>query len=304
MLFVCTAIALAACDRNALLHAQQQARAAALFAAGDYTAAVQAAQQTQRSIEADHGSDHQSLVASLATEGMSRVKLGQYEAAEPVLLRALTIAEKQTNHNHAAVAHRHTDLVTLYSNWDRFDKAHEHFDLALRAAESITPRDPELLAALHNNIAAAFMRERRVVDAALSFKLALDLLKEAGHTDTSNYATTLMGLAIAQTMFKDYENADAAYTEALSILERTRGRAHPDTAICLQHYALMKHLKGDLAGAEAAYQRGLNILADALGRDHAAVTIAAGNLVSLYREMNRPADADAVEARFPAARKR
>jgi hypothetical protein len=105
-------------------------------------------------------------------------------------------------------------------------------------------------------------------------------------------------------MFKDYENADAAFTEALSILERTRGRAHPDTAICLQHYALMKHLKGDLAGAEAAYQRGLNILADALGRDHAAVTIAAGNLVSLYREMNRPADADAVEARFPAARKR
>jgi hypothetical protein len=66
----------------------------------------------------------------------------------------------------------------------------------------------------------------------------------------------------------------------------------------------MKHLQGDLTGAESAYRRALDILATALGRDHSAVTVTASNLISLYREMERPADADAIETRFPAARKR
>src|SRR6266700_1424162 len=206
----------------------------------------------------------------------------QYEQAEPLLQRALTIREKLLGSDHPDLATSLNNLALFYEKQGKYAQAEAFFQRTLAMRKKLLGPDHPGVATVLNNLATLYRVQGKYAQAETLFQRALEIRQRTlgvDHPDVAQSYNALAGLYRAQ---GKYAQAEPFYQRALAIYEQLLGPEHPYVASCLSNLALFYNDQGLYNQVEPLYQRALAICEKVLGSDHPQVAISLNNLATFY----------------------
>jgi len=225
------------------------------------------------------------------TLAQTYVKMGDYNAAEPHLARAVEIYRVQQGTEAPTYLTALVSLGTLKWCQGQDDKAAQHLVQALETRERVLgPEHPDTLAA---TIRLAWLH---TIDdeASNAMALAEEAYQTACRVLGKDHPVTLDAsacLAMKLVAHGQKTQAEAIAPEALEISRRILGQEHETTLVLMNTLVWMYDLQGQhkkaLAMAERAFESSHRIF-----RETNLVALhSAANLGSLYAQMGRPDEA-------------
>ncbi len=212
---------------------------------------------------------------------------GQYERAEPLLIRALSIQEQHLGASHLATVASLNNLADLYWLRGRYEQAEPLFLRALSIREQhLGAEHPDTAKSL-NNLALLYTEQGKYEQAEPLYLRALAIKEQHLGTEHPTTAKNLNNLGELYRLQGKYEQAEPLYLRALSIREQHLGASHPDTAKSLNNLALLYWQQGKYEQAEPLYLRALAIKEQHLGAEHPATATGLNNLALLYTEQGK-----------------
>jgi tetratricopeptide (TPR) repeat protein/transcriptional regulator with XRE-family HTH domain len=226
----------------------------------------------------------------------------QYQQAEPLYQRALSICEQMLGNEHPQVAFPLNGLADLYREQGQYEQAELLYQRALRLWEqTLGSQYPEIPSPL-NNLAILYQEQGR-------YKLAEQLLQRVLHFHEQKFgpehpeiASPLNNLAIIYCEQGQYGQAEPLLQRALHLDEQKFGKTHPEVAFSLTNLAELYMNQGRYEQAEALYQRALHIREQTLGSEHPQVAFPLNGLATLYREQGQYEQAELLYQRALAIR--
>jgi len=214
----------------------------------------------------------------LGSLGAQCAKAGHYDAAEPLLRKALAVQEEVLGREHPDTAMSLNNLAWLLNAKGESALAEPLYRQALAIREKVEgPEHPDTAMSLNN--LAELLRERGDYAAAEPlYRRALAIQEKILGPEHPDTATSLNNLALLLAAEGDYPAAEPLYRGALAIQEKTLGPEHPTTATSLTNLASVLAAKGDYAAAEPLYRRALAIREKVLGSEHADTATSLNNL--------------------------
>jgi CHAT domain-containing protein/Tfp pilus assembly protein PilF len=263
--------------------------------AGRWREAISPAQRSLMLRERALGPRHLAVAASLTRLAALHRARAAYGEAEPLLRRALEIAESAPAQSELAATLSELGLLHL----DRAELASAEPVLA-RALDlrekALGPAHVEVAAASHNM--AELRRVQGAFDkAAPLYARALEIREQALGPTHPDVAATLNGIACLHRDQGEYDKAEPLYRRALEIREQALGPAHPALARTLDDHGQLHRLLGAFDKAEALHARALQIGEAALGPMHPAVARSLSDLGNVHWYRGRFAKAEELHAR-------
>ncbi|MEQ1709867.1 MAG: CHAT domain-containing tetratricopeptide repeat protein [Hyphomicrobium sp.] len=185
-----------------------------------------------------HGSESVKVADMQSNLGLHYVRRKKYAEAEPLLLSALKIYEKQQK----PASHVLNNLGGLYLEQSRPEDPGSFFR---RKSEQ-----PQAMYGSEHHL-----EESRLEKAEIYFKKALEQRRTAYGDNSSSVAESLGNLAEVYSQQRRYDLAEQLQHQALAIRERLLGATHPDVNASLNGLAITALEKGDLATAEDYWRR-------------------------------------------------
>ncbi len=158
---------------------------------------------------------------------------GRYREAEPMLQRALAIAEQEFGANHPNMAGCLCNLAVLYQAQGKYAQAEPLYQRALAIdGQELGANHPQI-AVLLSNLAMLYYMQGKYAQAEPLYQKALAIQEQqlgAEHLDT---AISLNNLAMLYYMQGKYAQAEPLFQQVMAIQERQLGANHPYMANCL-----------------------------------------------------------------------
>ncbi|MEM6991969.1 MAG: serine/threonine-protein kinase [Myxococcota bacterium] len=279
---------------------RQLARARALRRAGQYDAALGAAQQ---GLESARSLDHApTLARALALVGTLLHDTGDASAAAEHCQDAVWIAGAANEDSIAAEAA--TSLVRVVGlSLARFDEGHvwaRHAEAAL----SRTPDHDAAYARLLNNVGLLLDEEDRTEEARSSFVRALAIVERVDGPTSLAAATILNNLGSLELTAADYDASIAWSRRALDIKVDLLGPDHPGVASTLNNIGIAQTRLGHFAEASEPLRRALAIRERSLAADHPLTATSLNNLGNAIDDLGQWDEALALHERALAMRER
>ena len=212
--------------------------------------------------------------------------------AEPLMRRALAIAEHSFVSDHPEVAIALNNLASLLHSTNRRVEAEPLMRRALAIAEhSFGPDHPNV--AIHlNNLATLLQDTHRRAEAEPLLRRALAIDEHSFGPDHPKVAIRLNNLATLLQDTNRRAEAEPLMHRALAIAEHSFGPDHLNVARYLNNLALLLQATNRRAEAEPLLRRALAIDEHSFGPDYPEVAIDLNNLALLLRATNRLAEAE------------
>jgi tetratricopeptide (TPR) repeat protein len=217
---------------------------------------------------------------------------GDYAQAEPLMRRALAIAEKSFGGEHPHVAAQLNNLAQLLVATNRLKEAEPLMRRALAIDKASFGSDHPTVARDLNNLAQFLQATNRLADAEPLYRRALAISEASLGPDHPNVAMYLNNLALLLQNTNRFAEAEPLYRRALAINEASLGPDHPKVARDLNNLAELLRATERIAEAEPLYRRALAISEASLGPDHPNVAICLQNLAVLLQVTNRLQEAE------------
>ncbi len=228
---------------------------------------------------------------------------GRYRDAEPLLQRALAIAEQELGANHPGTGGYLCNLAVLYQEQGKYEQAEPLLQRALAIAEQELGASHPNTAISLSNLAMLYYMQGKYAQVEPLYQRALAIQEQhlgAEHPDT---ATSLNNLAMLYYMQGKYAQEEPLFQRALAIQEQHLGANHPDTTASLNNLAVLYHDQSRYEEAEPLYQRALAIREQHLGAEHPEVATSLNNLADLYQEQGKYEEAEPLYLRALAIQK-
>jgi tetratricopeptide (TPR) repeat protein len=217
---------------------------------------------------------------------------GQFREAEPVMRRALAVAEQCYGTDHARVNVALGNLAHLLWATGRLAEAEPLMCRVLATYEQSYGKDHRDVAAALNNLALLLRDTNRLGEAEPLLRLALVIAERSSGRDHPNVAAALHNLASLLFSTDKPAEAEPLMRRALAVNELCYGQDHPDVAICVNDLAQLLKATDRLAEAEPLMRRALAIDEQSYGLDHPSVARDLNNLALLLLDTNRLAEAE------------
>ena len=215
-----------------------------------------------------------------------------YEAAEPLMRRALAIDEASNGPEHPRVAAGLNNLAQLLQATNRLKDAEPLMRRALAIDEaSYGPEHPRVAAQL-NNLAFLLQATNRLWDAEPLMRRALAIDEASYGPEHPDVATHLIILAALLQATNRLGDAEPLMRRALAIDEASYGPEHPNVARDLGNLAHLLKATNRLEAAEPLMRRALAIDEASYGPEHPSVAIRLNNLAALLQVTNRLGEAE------------
>ncbi len=209
----------------------------------------------------------------------------QYELAELLLKRALSICIHIFEPDHLDTASTLNDLGVLYLAQSKFQQAEPLLQQALDIRQNkLGTEHADTATSLHNR-AHLYYEQGYYPSAERMYQEALEIRRGTLQPSHPDIAQSLSNLAELYTVLGKYSQAELLYEEALSSQENSLGSEHPLVAKTLNNMALLYRSKGEYKKAEQYYQQALEIQEQVLGSEHPDAAETLNNLARLYRAM-------------------
>lgn len=214
--------------------------------------------------------------------------LGVFHTGDELIRQSLRLPVS----DEAVRARQYIALAASDHRAGNYDKAVDHFRIALAHAERLPDPNPPLVASIFAAMGDSKSQAGTYTDAEQDIRKALAIdLAQLGPRDPA-VARDLEALAFYQVAQKAYPKARANYERALEIRIASQGPAHPQVADDLDGLGAIAYLEGDSAAAEAYYKRGLQSDQVVLGPDHPELALTANNLARVMLERREFAAAE------------
>src|SRR6266704_2554145 len=216
----------------------------------------------------------------------------QYEQAEPLLQRALTIREKLLGSDHPDLATSLNNLALFYEKQGKYAQAEAFFQRTLALREKALGPDHADVPAILNNLAVIYRDQGKHTRAEMFFQRALAMRKKLLGPDHPGVATVLNNLAMLYRMQGKYAQAETLFQRALEIRQRTLGVNHPDVAQSCNALAGLYRAQRKYEQAEPLYQQALAIDEQVPGPVRPDLATTLNNLALLYQTLGKYALAE------------
>jgi len=205
----------------------------------------------------------------------------QYQQAEPLYQRALSICEQMPGGLHPQAVFPLNGLAHLYLDQGRYDQAESLYQRALPLWEEMFgPEHPDIPSPL-NDLGILYCEHGNYQQAELLLQRDLSLKEQVFGPDYPDLASPLNNLAIVFMVLGRYEQAEQLLQRALLIDEQAFGPEHPEVAYSLTNLADLYVEQGLLEQAEPLYRRALRNREQTLGQEHPQVAFPLEGLANL-----------------------
>ncbi|HEV7672171.1 MAG TPA: tetratricopeptide repeat protein [Thermoanaerobaculia bacterium] len=212
--------------------------------------------------------------------------------AEPLMRRALSIAEAIFGAGHPEVAIRLNNLALLLQSTNRLGEAEPLMRQALSIDEARFGADHPAVARKLNNLALLLQATNRLEEAEPLMRRALSIDESSFGADHPNIAIRLNNLAQLLKATNRLGEAEPLMRRALAIDEASFGADHPDVARDLNNLAALLKDTNHLGEAEPLMKRAVRIFESSLGENHPKVATALNNLAQLLKATSRFGEAE------------
>ena len=229
--------------------------------------------------------------------GVYLEEIAEFDKAETLYRRSLSIREASLGPDHPAVARSLNNLAHLLSDTNRKSEAEPLYRRSLRMREaSLGPDHPDVAQSL-NNLALLLSDTNRKSEAEPLYRRALSIGEASFGPDHPDVAESLNNLASLLSSTNRKREAEPLYRRSLSILEAFLGSDHPHVAIGTNNLAHLLSYTDRKREAEPLYRRSLSILEASLGSDHPHVAQSLNNLAHLLSYTDRKSEAEPMHRR-------
>jgi len=229
---------------------------------------------------------------------------GEYDAAEPLLNRALAIVERVLGPDDVAVADALENLGILYDRRGRYeDEAVLHLRVVAIREQRLGTNHPDVATSL-NNLALVYERLERYDDAISLYQRALAIDEQVPDMHPNVIATTLNNLANVYYRMGRLSEAEPLHVRALAMREASLGSEHPDIVQSLTNLARTYGGQRRYRDAMPLNLRAVAIGERVLGPEHPVVGFSLHNLAALYVAQERLEEAESLYARALALREK
>jgi tetratricopeptide (TPR) repeat protein len=224
--------------------------------------------------------------------GVLLEKKSLWEAAEPLMRRALALHEQRHGPAHPDVAVHLNNLGQLLQATNRLAEAERLMRRALVIdGQSYSTAHPNV--AIHlNNLALLLQDTNRLAEAEQLMRQALAIHEQCHGPDHPDVAVHLNNLALLLQDTNRLAEAEGLMRQALAIDEQHYSSAHPAVAVDLNNLAQLLKATNRLAEAEPLMRRALSIDEQNYGPHHPRVAVDLNNLAQLLKATDRLAEAE------------
>ena len=205
-----------------------------LYDEGEYQKAIFYGKKALQVIEQFREPDHSEVMETLNNLGMLYMKTKDFTEAEPLLKRAVSIAEKRDDQETLAAALG--NLANVYSDQEMYKKAEPLLVRSLSIAEKMYgPNHPDVALAI-NNLAVNYHCQKKYEHLVTLYKRAISILEATGSND-GVLLHLLNNLAEVYHELGVIEQSEPLYVRALSLGKKKYGRDHPEMAATMRNLA-------------------------------------------------------------------
>ncbi len=236
--------------------------------------------------------DQPQVEATLHTTiGSAYCAMGDYDAAEPHLLRALALRRAADPPDPITLGEALNNLAALRHAQGRFEQAARFVREAIEVQRrALNVSDPRMATSL-NNLAAIERRLGNLDEAERLHRRVLSIRRQVLGEQHADVAQSLNNLAMVLIQREQLDEAAQALERALRIRERLFGRRHPEVAQSLYNLGVVEQRSGRFDQALKRYQAALAIEQEVFDGDHPAIATTLGRVGSVHLLRNDPAAA-------------
>jgi CHAT domain-containing protein len=227
------------------------------------------------------GPEHPTTLAVKSNLAVQLAELGQFAAAEELVLRVLEIRERTLGDEHSDTLHATSNLASIKGSLGHFKEAAALHRRVLEVRErTLGPEHPTTLA-VKSNLAGQL---DKLGEFAAADELNRRVLEVRERTLGPEHPSTLTSMNnLAQVLLKagKLEEAKHLQWQCLDRLERTLGATHPVTLQVIINMVACLTACGDMRLGEDLLRDTLSDLTVQLGRDHTATLKVSSSLASV-----------------------
>mmetsp|Transcript_9112 Transcript_9112/g.23063 ORF Transcript_9112/g.23063 Transcript_9112/m.23063 type:complete len:813 (-) Transcript_9112:202-2640(-) len=181
------------------------------------------------------GVEHSSVGAALHNVGVVRLRMGEYEVAEDVLLQALEVRQSVLGKDHLDLAATLAKLGSARSALQKFDEGLGDLRGALQITRRVLGRSHRTVAQIQCHIACLYFEAGELFSAQATFEDALEIYREIFQKEEladrdavmAQLTETLCNIGSIQNKRKNFEGAIESFHEAVNLQQGIMGHDHP-----------------------------------------------------------------------------
>jgi tetratricopeptide (TPR) repeat protein len=216
--------------------------------------------------------------------GATYANLGLYDAAEPLLRRALELHLNTGGVETLAGASSRTDLASVLHARGNYEEAERFSREALAIRRKLQGDVHADVAMAMQTLGAMFWSKGDYVTAEPFFRDSLAMQRRLLGDEHKDVAHSLGNLAALLIMKGEYDAAEPVCREALAMRRKLHGPDSIEVAGTLSNLAMLLVRQGDYAAAEAPTREALAMRRKLLGEEHPDVATSLNNLAGLLLE--------------------
>ncbi|MDA9161958.1 CHAT domain-containing protein, partial [Crocinitomicaceae bacterium] len=250
----------------------------------------------KRSVELfeEYHPESKDYASSLNNLGLVYQKIGDYNAAEPLLKESLEIRKKTLGEEHPVFASGLENLGNFYSVIGNHLAAKEMYMKALEIKKTAFGADHPEVASSLNNLGNYYYSMSNYRAAEPIYQRSLEIRKKTLGEDHLYVAQSLNNLGNLYSDMGIYKGAELLYNLSLDIKKKALGDQHPNVAMSLDNLGNLHSSMGAYKAAEPYYKLSLDINIKAYGEEHPEVAKNLNNLGVLYLKMAAYGDAESL----------
>ncbi|MGH8193413.1 MAG: tetratricopeptide repeat protein [Woeseiaceae bacterium] len=225
----------------------------------------------------------------LLTLGDLYYRLGVFDQAEALLVRAEREAVAAFGENHVRTVEVQNSLGYIFTETGRYDDAEAVVVRALAASRRLD--DPLVLSYSIDALANLRSDQGRYDESRNLRRELLDLNTRLHGANSWEVAATLQALGTMEMDLQNFGEADRLLAEALRREREIVGSLHPSVANTLEVIAVLKLGEGRPREAEPYQREALAIRTEVLGEDHPDVARSLDQIALILQRQNRGAEA-------------
>jgi tetratricopeptide (TPR) repeat protein/tRNA A-37 threonylcarbamoyl transferase component Bud32 len=228
----------------------------------------------------------------MQTMGQVYSELGLYDAARPLLERAVALRQTLRDPDQLGLAAGLTDLASVARRQGTFAQAESLYHRALAIREAALGPDHPDVAAVLNGLGGLLFTEGKYGEAEPILKRAMAVRENALGPNAPELGSTVRNLGALYWAQKRYADAEAYLQRALDIYQRAYGPEHLEVAASLNNLGAVLWTEKKYAQAEPLYARAQQIYEKMLGPEHPDVASVLNNLGELAWAQKKYAEAE------------
>jgi serine/threonine-protein kinase len=223
--------------------------------------------------------------------GATYHQLGEYDAAEPHLRRALLLRDRELGEVAEPSIAALSNLANLLSDRASYDEAMALQEEATRRVRAALPPEHPYRLSILNNLASLYSERGRKEEAEALYREVLEVRARALGADDVGTIVTAVNLGRLLASTRREREGEELLVDALERSRRALGEEHPHSFRIGTYLASLYNQQGRFADSEALHRRNLEGQRRALGERHPDTLRSRNNLGAVLVRQGRHEEA-------------